>query len=69
VHTPPVQAADALWRLQVAPQAPQLFGLVLMLVSQPSAGLPLQSAKPNEHTAMVQAPPVHDAIAPGRLHV
>ena len=56
---------------QLRPHWPQLFTSVLMLISQPSAVLPLQLAKPALHWPMPQAPAVHTAapllIAPHEL--
>jgi hypothetical protein len=43
-HVPFEQAPTPLATLQLVPQAPQLFTLVEVLTSQPSAALPLQSA-------------------------
>ena len=44
--TPPLQAGVPLATAQALPQPPQLAASLLVLTSQPSAGLPLQSAKP-----------------------
>lgn len=46
MHVLLVQAAVALGKLQTLPQPLQLFTSVVVAASQPSAGLPLQSAKP-----------------------
>lgn len=47
-HTPVEQLAVALARAHCTPQAPQSL-VVRRLVSQPSLGLPLQSAQPAAH--------------------
>jgi hypothetical protein len=47
---------------QIVPHAPQFLGSVLVLTSQPSAGLPLQFAKPLLQMSW-QIPLVHDAEA------
>ena len=44
VHCPETHASVALARLQTAPQDPQLFTSMFRFTSQPSIGLPLQSA-------------------------
>lgn len=54
-------------RAQTLPQLPQLVTLVARFTSQPSAGFPLQSAKPWLHEAMAQAPLEHLAVAFARL--
>jgi hypothetical protein len=48
--------------VQIVPQAPQLFTLVLVLVSQPSFLLPLQSPKPAEQTGLHL--PAEQALVP-----
>ncbi len=55
----------ALGRSQTEPQAPQLVTRA-RLTSQPSAALPLQSAKPSLQDAMAQAPVVHTGVALAR---
>ena len=45
-HVPPAQRGVALARTQAVGQLPQCVGSALTLTSQPSAGRPLQSAKP-----------------------
>jgi len=69
-HCPFSHACTALGRSHTLPQAPQSFGLVRRLVSQPLAGLWSQSAKPGspsqppgrEHT-----PPTQLAVPLGTL--
>jgi hypothetical protein len=58
VHWPLTQLSPA---AQTCPQVPQLLG-VLRAVSQPSAGLPLQSPKPARQ-AKPHAPPLQIAVA------
>jgi hypothetical protein len=55
----------ALGAAQTRPQAPQLLGLFVRFVSQPSAGLLLQSAKPKLQLAIAQVPPEHTMVALG----
>lgn len=50
---------------QTLPQPPQFIGSFSMSVSQPSAGLPSQSAKPALQATMVQTPDEHVADAFG----
>lgn len=45
-HAPAAQVAPALAKAQRVPQAPQLLGSVVRLVSQPLAALPSQSPQP-----------------------
>jgi hypothetical protein len=61
-----VQAAVACARVQTLPQVPQLLTSVVVATSQPSAGLPLQSAKPAPQTGehLVPAPPVAQTVVP-----
>jgi len=61
-----VQAAVACARAQTFPQAPQLLTSVVVATSQPSAGLPLQSAKPapQEGEHLVPALPVAQVVVP-----
>ncbi len=63
VHVPSVQVAVAWTRTHGAPQAPQLLGSFWVLVSQPSASLPLQFLKPVLHEPSTQAPAEHAAMA------
>src|SRR5439155_14713177 len=63
VHAPAAQEPVAWAGLHTAPQAPQLVASAAMLVSQPSAALPLQSAKPALQLAMPQAPALHGGVA------
>src|SRR5262249_2790788 len=53
---PATQLAVALGTEQTSPQAPQFVTLVSIFVSQPSAALLLQSAKPLSQLATVQTP-------------
>lgn len=53
VHTP---SSQLLPEGHTRPHAPQLFRSVLLLVSQPSACTPLQSAKPALQLAILHAP-------------
>lgn len=66
-HVPAEQTGVALLAAQMCPQTPQFGVDDRMSVSQPSAALPLQSAKPVEQAAMVQAPTVQPAVAFGRV--
>jgi hypothetical protein len=60
VQTPATQLSAAFARLQVAPHPPQSLS-VLMFLSQPSLGFPLQLAKPAEHTGE-HAPDTHAVV-------
>ncbi len=62
-QVPLEQAMVALAPEQTWPQLPQLLTLLLMLVSQPSAWLPLQSAKPELQPAITQVPLVQAMVA------
>jgi hypothetical protein len=53
---------------QTVPQAPQLLLSVSVGTSQPSAGLPLQFAKPALHEPMAQPPELHAGVALGAVH-
>ena len=62
-HSPPVQVWVTAWgRAQVLPQLPQSV-VVVVLVSQPSSGIMLQSPKPGSHIDTVQIAPSH-AVPP-----
>jgi hypothetical protein len=61
-HPPAEQAAAALGSEQVLPQAPQCAVLLSRLVSQPSAGLPLQLPKPGLQLATAQVPPAQAGV-------
>jgi len=64
VHVPPVHKAEAFVRGgQTFPHVPQLLVLVLILISQPSAELTLQFAKPELQDDMEHEPPVQPAVA------
>jgi hypothetical protein len=52
---------------QTLPQAPQFWGLLASAVSQPSAGLPLQSPNPALQDCSTQAPLTQAAVALGKL--
>jgi len=65
-HAPPEHTWPA---AQALPQAPQLALSVRVSTSQPLAGLPSQSAKPEAQAATVQAPTVQVAVALGRAHI
>jgi len=58
-HTPAEQLPEA----HALPQAPQWLELVARLTSQPSAGLPLQSAKPALQLPTRHAPATQAATA------
>ena len=62
VQTPTVQAGVPFATKQTRPQAPQLLTLVVILTSQPLAGLLSQSAKPGLQLATVHVPPLHPAV-------
>jgi hypothetical protein len=68
VHRPAAQPATAFGTLHALPHAPQAVGVVLVFTSQPSAGLPLQSAKPASQAPTVQRPRVHAAVAWASMH-
>src|SRR5258708_7181600 len=56
VQTPAAQVGVVLARLQTLPQPPQLAMSVWVPVSQPSAAIMSQSAKPAAHAMMVHLP-------------
>src|SRR5262245_60443169 len=62
-HLPPMQSGLALGTLQVIPQPPQLDTSPSTLASQPSPGLPLQSAKPGLQPPTPQTPLAHTGVA------
>ena len=62
-----MHAAVAFVTLQMCVHVPHDAAVVCVLTSQPSAGLPLQSAKPGLQVAMAHAPVLHAAVAFGRL--
>jgi hypothetical protein len=62
VQVPIVPHVEAAIALHTVPQDPQLLELVITLVSQPSSGLPLQSAKPALHEPTTHSPSRHSAI-------
>lgn len=67
-QTPVGQVPVAFAGLHVLPQLPQ-FAVVCVLVSQPSAGLPLQSAQPELHDATPHVVPVHAAVPFAVVHL
>src|SRR5579871_1300312 len=67
LHTPPAHAGVALGTTHTLPQLPQWFGSPLVLVSQPSSGLPLQSPKPVLHVPTAHTPPSQPGVALGTL--
>ena len=64
-HCPPPQDGAPLLLLHAAPHAPQFDTFVASCTSQPSAGLPLQSAYPALHAATTQDPFEHPGVALG----
>jgi hypothetical protein len=62
MHPPPEHAAVAFGSEHTLPQPPQWLTLVLVLVSQPSAGLPLQLPKPGLQPAIVQLPATQPGV-------
>ena len=60
------QLSMAFGRLQTRPHAPQLLGLVFVLVSQPLVGLPSQFAKGELHETITQLPLTQATTALGR---
>lgn len=68
VHCPETQASVAFARLQTAPQLPQLFTFVFRFTSQPSTGLPLQSAYPGLQLLIVHTPALQVETAFGSEH-
>jgi hypothetical protein len=55
-------------KLHAVPQPPQLFTSLVVLISQPSEAVLLQSAYPVAHDAMAHADDVHVAVAFAKLH-
>ncbi|MDP9150952.1 MAG: hypothetical protein M3O36_13565 [Myxococcota bacterium] len=68
VQCPLLQLAVPPVELQTWPQAPQLFVSVLVLVSQPSAGLLLQSPKPGAHGPIMHFDATHVSVTWFVLH-
>jgi len=66
-HTPFTQFGVPACAGQTCPHAPQLFTSVLVLVSQPSLGLPLQSLNPEAQEG-THAPPVHALVPCAFVH-
>jgi hypothetical protein len=67
VHVPPTQLVVPLGFVQPMPQTPQLLALVLVLVSQPFAGLLSQLPKPALQTG-AQAPPEQLVVPLALVH-
>jgi hypothetical protein len=67
VQEPLEQAGVPFGALQLLPQPPQLFTLVLVLISQPFAGLPSQFAKPELQLATAQLPATQAGVPLGML--
>ena len=67
-QAPLTQPGWALGTLHAKPQLPQWLTLTSVLVSQPSATLPLHSPKPGLHEPTAQAPFWHAATPLGALH-
>lgn len=65
-HAPPWQDCPVGQRF---PQAPQLFGSLCELTSQPSATTPLQSRKPALQVAIVQVPLTQAAVPLAAVHL
>ena len=65
MHAPPTQLEVALGKTQTLLHAPQLFGSVLTLTSQPSIACPLQSKYPGLHEPTVHVPLVQMGVAFG----
>jgi hypothetical protein len=63
LHAPALQLGTPLVLLHAVPQALQFPASASKLVSQPSAGLLLQSAQLTSHLAIVQALLVQSAVA------
>jgi hypothetical protein len=66
-HIPLAHDSAALARLQPTPQPPQSVSVV-MLRSQPFAGLPSQSAHPVSHDAIAQVPVEQVSVAWASVH-
>lgn len=67
VQLPLAHDSEALGSAQETPHAPQSL-VVVVERSQPSAGIPLQSAQPASQAAIAQPPETHISTACGRLH-
>jgi hypothetical protein len=65
---PPLQVAVPLVPLQTVLQRPQWVGSPFVLISQPFAGLPSQSAKPGLQFWIAQTPLLQVAVAFGSVH-
>jgi hypothetical protein len=68
VHMPCTHAGVPFVVVQMLPHAPQLFGSFWVLVSQPSAGLLLQSKNPLVHAMTVHRPATQVSVALFWLH-
>jgi hypothetical protein len=62
VHVPPAHTAFACGGAQVWLQPPQFARSLVVMVSQPSIGLPLQSANPGLHDSVAHAPATHAGV-------
>lgn len=67
-HSPAVQVAAALAKLQRLPQTPQFVASAEVATSQPLAGRLSQLPKPSRQLARVHARPVQPDTAPGSTH-
>jgi hypothetical protein len=68
-HVPLSHALVAFGAMQLRPHAPQLFMLLKMLVSHPSAGFPLQLANPIKQNWIWHVPIAQKLTALGAVHV
>jgi hypothetical protein len=68
LQTPDVQNANPFVASHARPQPPQFFAAVSVLVSQPFAMTPSQSANGGRHDEIVHAPVVQLVLAFGRTH-
>ena len=68
VQLPLTHAVVALGAVQILPQAPQLFVLVLISISHPSALFALQFLKFVLQLTIEQTPPTHAVVAFGSVH-
>ena len=67
-QTPELQKANPFVASQARPQPPQFFALVSVLVSQPLAMMPSQSANGGRHDEIAHVPVVQLVFAFGRTH-
>src|SRR5262245_52211906 len=66
-HDPMVQLGEPLTLLHGSSHLPQWLTLMLVLVSQLSSALPLQSPNPMLHKVSTQVPVAHDSVVLGKL--